>query len=92
MHMGVYATDLLCEFEVVPPIYCFTAVYLSLSDQIIPNHDYIVISDIGSTDNTALICHTNSPANYTHFGGTIHPLYVMLRSSLQKCWGKTLKI
>ena len=33
--------------------------YLSLNGDIIPNHGYVVISDIGSTDNTALICRTN---------------------------------
>ena len=39
-----------------------TVVYLSLNDDIISNHGYVVISDIGSTDDTALICHTNRPA------------------------------
>ena len=52
---------------------CFTAVYFSLKDDIIPNHGYVVISDIGDYDDTALICHTNRPANYTidrpHSGG-----------------------
>ena len=46
--------------------------YLSLHDDIIPNHGYVVISDIGSTDDTALICHTNHPAtinNNAHSGG-----------------------
>ena len=46
--------------------------YLSLNDDIIPNHGYVVISDIGSTDDTALICHTNRPAtlnNNAHSGG-----------------------
>ena len=37
-------------------------IYLSLNDDIIPSHGYVVISDIGSTDDTALICHTNRPA------------------------------
>ena len=37
-------------------------VYLSLNDDIIPNHGYVMISDIGPTDDTALICHTNRPA------------------------------
>ena len=49
-----------------------TVVYLSLNDDIIPNHGYVVISDIGSTDDTALICHTNRPAtlnNNAHSGG-----------------------
>ena len=50
-----------------------TVVYLSLNDDIIPNHGYVVISDIGSTDDTALICHTNHPATqnmgYTNSGG-----------------------
>ena len=47
-------------------------VYLSLNCDIIPNHGYVVISDIGSTDDTALICHTNRPAtfnNNAHSGG-----------------------
>ena len=40
----------------------YTGVYLRLNDDIIPNHGYVMISDIGSTDDTALICHTNRPA------------------------------
>ena len=36
-------------------------VYLSLNGDIIPTHGYVMISDIGSTDNTALLCHTNRP-------------------------------
>ena len=47
-------------------------VYLSLNGDIIPNHGYVVISDIGSTHDTALICHTNRPAtlnNNAHSGG-----------------------
>ena len=35
--------------------------YLSLNDVVIPNNSYVVISDIGSTENTALICNTNRP-------------------------------
>ena len=37
--------------------------YLSLNDDIILNHGYVAISDIGSTDDTALICHTDRPAD-----------------------------
>ena len=49
-------------------------IYLSLNDDLIPNHGYVVISDIGSTDDTALICHTNRPAtlgssDQRHSGG-----------------------
>ena len=44
-------------------------VYLSLIDDIIPNHDYVVISDIGSIGDTALICHTNRPATITDIAG-----------------------
>ena len=40
--------------------------YLSLNDVIIPTHGYVVISDIGSTDDTALICHTNRPATVSN--------------------------
>ena len=37
-------------------------VYLSLNGSIIPNHGYVVISDIGTAnDDTALLCHTNRP-------------------------------
>ena len=39
--------------------------YFSLNDVNIPNHGYVDISDIGSTDDTALICHTNRPATLT---------------------------
>ena len=42
----------------------FADVYLSLGDNIIPNHGYVMISDIGSTVNTALLCHTNRPATF----------------------------
>ena len=44
-----------------------TGVYLTLNGDNIPNHGYVVISDIGSTnDETALLCHTN----YLPDGGT----------------------
>ena len=39
-----------------------TDVYLSLNGEVIPNHGYVEISDIGSSDTTALLCHTNKPA------------------------------
>ena len=38
-----------------------TDLYLSLNGTII-NHSYVEISDIGSTDDTALICQTKYPA------------------------------
>ena len=39
-----------------------TDVYLSLNGEVIPNHGYVEISDIGiSNDDTALLCHTNRP-------------------------------
>ena len=38
-----------------------TDVYLSLNGTVIPNHGYVNISGIGSTDATALLCHTNFP-------------------------------
>ena len=40
-----------------------TDVYLSLNGEVIPNHGYVEISDIGSSDTTALLCHTNRPAS-----------------------------
>ena len=42
-------------------------VYLSHNDDIIRNHGYVDISDIGSTDDTALICHTNRPVFENYF-------------------------
>ena len=54
-------------------IYSFSDVYLSQNDVIIHNHDYVKISDIGFTENTALICNTNRPlinnVNTRHSGG-----------------------
>ena len=43
-------------------LYRYIYNYVSLDDRVIPNRGYVVISDIGSTDDTALICHTNRPA------------------------------
>ena len=48
-------------------------VYLTLNGGYIPNHGYVNISDIGSSDGTALICHTNRIANLTSsLGGPMH--------------------
>ena len=38
-----------------------TDVYLSLDGIVIPNHGYVEIGDIGYTDDSALLCHTNFP-------------------------------
>ena len=42
-------------------IHISTDVYLSLNGEVIPNHGYVEISDIGSSDTTALLCHTDRP-------------------------------
>ena len=47
-------------------------VYLSLNDDIVSNHGYVVISDIGSTEDTALICHTNRPATFRNDEGIMN--------------------
>ena len=44
-------------------------VYLSLNGTTIPNHGYVMISDIGFSDNTALLCNTNRPASGDNSGG-----------------------
>ena len=36
-------------------------VFLSLNGAVIPNRGYVLISDIGSTDDMVLLCHTNRP-------------------------------
>ena len=46
--------------------------YLTLNDVYIPNHGYVMISDIGSTDDTALICHTNRFGNLTTTPGSTY--------------------
>ena len=47
-------------------------VFLSLNGAVIPNRGYVLISDIGSTDDNALLCHTNHPppsGGPNHSGG-----------------------
>ena len=39
----------------------YVDVYLSLNGEVIPNRGYVLISDIGSSDDNALLCHTNRP-------------------------------
>ena len=44
--------------------------YLSLNGTNIPNHGYVVISDIGNTSDTALLCNTNHiPTGSDNSGG-----------------------
>ena len=38
-----------------------TGVHVSMNGAIIRNHGYLVIDDIGSTDDTALLCNTDRP-------------------------------
>ena len=45
--------------------------FLCLKGDIIPSHGYVDISDIGSTEDTALICHTNRPATLSSGGNTM---------------------
>ena len=48
-------------------------VFLILNGAVIPDHGYVDISDIGSTDDTALLCVTNCPPpsglSHSHSGG-----------------------
>ena len=46
-----------------------TDVYLSLNGVVIVNHSYVEIDDIGSSDGTPLLCHTNRPPDGDHSGG-----------------------
>ena len=47
--------------------------YLTLNGDYIPNHGYVNISDIGSIDDTALICNTNRFGNLrSRPGGRLH--------------------
>ena len=51
-----------------------TDVYLSLDGTVVPNHGYVELSDIGFTDDSALLCHTNRPPTpgSTTSGGDWH--------------------
>ena len=62
------------KFSLVCTLYIIaihTDVYLSLNGTVIPNHGYVDISGIGSTDDSALLCHTNfpPPSGSPHSGG-----------------------
>ena len=55
-------------------ILCYSNVYLSFNGEVIPNHGYVEISDIGCSDTTALLCHTNRPDDvYTSVGHWFAP-------------------
>ena len=71
VQMCISISVIVCINGVIIPCY-IADVYLSLNGDIIPNHGYVVISDIGFTDNTALLCRTNRPPPYDgrdHSGG-----------------------
>ena len=46
---------------IIPSYLLFSDVFLSLNGSVIPDHGYVKLSDIGTTEETALICHTNQP-------------------------------
>ena len=68
---GVYSGPAMFQTPVGECLACFlsnyefiTDIYLSLNGSVIPNHGYILISDIGFTDETALLCNANlSPSD-----------------------------
>ena len=54
---------------------CNTAlidVYLTLNGDVIPNFGYVLISSVGSSDDTAILCHTNHPPDGANSGGDWH--------------------
>ena len=59
----------LNSFNVITFIH--SDVYFSLNGTVIPNHGYVEIGDIGSSDDSALLCHTNRPPSpgSAHSGG-----------------------
>ena len=59
-------------FRLVLIIHNIPGVSLTLNGYFIPNHGYVVIGDIGFTDGTALICHTNRIASIPTSGGRFH--------------------
>ena len=65
----VHINTCICHKLFLP--LCIPGVTLSLNDDIIPNNGYVMISDIGSTEDTALICNTNRPATLSTGGNTM---------------------
>ena len=57
----------ICVYQIIADV------YLSLNGTIIPNHRYVVISDIGSDDEMALLCHTNHHGNPNSGGDWFAP-------------------
>ena len=55
------------------PFYSTAGVHLSLRNKLIPNNSYVVMDDIGSTDDTALLCHTNEPSHRDSEGDWFAP-------------------
>ena len=53
--------------------YSTAGVHLSLRNKLIPNNSYVVMDDIGSTDDTALLCHTNQPSRRDSEGDWFAP-------------------
>ena len=53
--------------------YSTAGVHLSLRNKLIPNNSYVVMGDIGSTDDTALLCHTNEPSRRDSEGDWFAP-------------------
>ena len=72
--------------------YCFSfiGVYLSLNNTIIPNHGYVMISDIGSTNNDSLLCHTNkaAPSDGNSGGNWFAPDGVAVDKFQSRIWEK----
>ena len=79
---GVYSEPLTIETPDSECVFCLkqrshvvftslTDVFLSLNGKVIPNHGYVKISDIGFSNSTALVCHTNRPPppGSAHSGG-----------------------
>ena len=67
--MCFFSLRLCTEFVIFVLFLSSTDVYLSLNGKVIPNHGYVETSDIGSSDSTALLCHTNRPASGANSGG-----------------------
>ena len=49
-------------------IIVYVDVFLSLNGAVIPDHGYVAISDIGYSDNHALLCNTDRPRTPTSGG------------------------
>ena len=68
--VGLVLSKVITPVSTTPKL---STLHLSLRNKLIPNNSYVVMDDIGSTDDTALLCHTNKPSHRDSEGDWFAP-------------------